>query len=112
MTKVVIADRRYSNWHRGQNRPGAWRVIWEYEGKDIPDDIPLTARAIHHWRVHKDVLGAANFRGMTIQDVLAADDLKSIISACKRGEATVYINRIGQVIGYKIIKTEKRGCND
>ena len=101
-TKVVVADRRYSRHNRGQNRPGSWRVIWKYSGKDIPNDLPLTQRAIDHWRKHKDTLSAANFRGDTLKDILSVDDLKSIISACKRGEANIYINRMGDIIGYKI----------
>ena len=105
-TKIAIADRRYSNWQRGQSHPGSWRIIWEYEGKeipkDIPRDIPLTPRAVTHWKAHKDIMGTAAFRGETIKDSLTTIDIKSIVSATKRGEATMYINRMGQVIGYKI----------
>jgi hypothetical protein len=101
-TKVVIADRRYSNWNRGQNRPGSWRIVWEYEGKDIPRDITLTSRAIEHWQTHKDQMGAAAFRGSTIKDTLSIEDIRSIISTIKRGEAVGYINRMGQISGYKI----------
>jgi hypothetical protein len=103
MTQIVIADRRYSNWNRGQNQPGSWRVIWEYQGKDIPDNIPLTQKAIDHWKKFKINFGnTATFRGDKIGQVLNEDDLRSIISACKRAEATIYINRIGQVSGYKL----------
>lgn len=78
--------------------PTIYRTV--YERKDfnsVPNDIPLTKKAIDHWREVKDGMGYANFKTLT------KSDLKSIISAAKRGGEVVFTrNRMGFCTVYKL----------
>lgn len=74
-----------------------WDVICKIEGKDIKaGSIPLTAKAISHWRSTKDNLGYALFNGLSLHDI------KSIVSATKVGKANMDVERQGRAAFYKI----------
>jgi hypothetical protein len=66
--------------------------------KDIPSDIELSSKALTHWKTTKNNVGYAKF------DTLSLDDIISIVSAVKRLDAHLNINRIGDVAFYKIGK--------
>jgi hypothetical protein len=63
---------------------------------EIDETIPLTDKARKYWEDNKSELGFVNLRG------LKEDDVKSIISAARRGEATVSVNRMGKLAFYKL----------
>ena len=65
---------------------------------NIPSNIPLTKRAINHWKATKSSLGYTNYRTLYKNDVL------SIASATKRGEAIMNVNRMGQNAVYKLLR--------
>jgi len=74
-----------------------WEVICKLEGRDIKaGSIPLTAKAISHWKTTKDALGYALFNGLTIHDI------KSIVSATKEGRAHMDVERMGRAAFYRI----------
>ena len=89
--KIVIRDKRFK--HSCYNQ---YKVIYEIEPKYIDNSIPLTPHAIEHWQKTKNNIGYAGMRGLTIEDI------KSIISASRRAEAHMNIERWGRVAFYKI----------
>jgi hypothetical protein len=98
MMTFVKPNYRYSRLSRAHTTK-AWIKIVELEGKNIPSDIPLTEKSISHWKENKlEVIGYVNFCGLSVTDII------SIVSATKRGEAMISINRFGQVAIYKIKK--------
>jgi len=109
MTKVVIPNYRFSNWSRGQSKPGSWKFLFEFEGKDIPNDISLTQKARDNYAKKKDpVFGYVNFRGLSEKDII------SIISSAKRGEVHLGCTRMNWLSCYKIKDPKFYGdqCND
>ncbi|MFA5025037.1 MAG: hypothetical protein WC503_00820 [Candidatus Shapirobacteria bacterium] len=96
MNKVVIPNYRFSNWSRGQSKPGSWKIVLEYDPKDVPKDIVLTEKAKEVWKKEKSIFGYANFRGLKTGDIL------SIISAARRSEVNLGASRMGWVCSYKI----------
>ena len=64
---------------------------------EIGDDIPLTENAYNHWKQNKSELGYAS-----IPTRFSQDDVVSILSAVRRGEASVGVNRMGVLAFYKI----------
>lgn len=96
MNKVVIPNYKFSNWSRGQSKPGSWKIVLEYDPKDISKEVPLTEKAKERWKKEKDIFGYVNFRGLNTEDIL------SIISAAKRSEVNLGGNRMGWVCSYKI----------
>ena len=89
--KIAIRDRRY--------RTGTyktWKVIHEIDAKTVDASIPLTNRAIKHWEEDKSTIGYATMRGLSLADI------KSIISATRRNEAHMNIERWGRVAYYKL----------
>ncbi|MFA5381959.1 MAG: LPD38 domain-containing protein [Candidatus Micrarchaeia archaeon] len=84
------------NYTTGGNKQG-WKVIeGSVHPKDIGTDIPLTDKALNHWRANKNELGMVNLKG------LSEADIQSIISAAKRDEASVTVNRMGDFASYRI----------
>ena len=83
-------------------KTGAARMRnWEtFEGTiktgEIDDSLPLTEKARTYWEQSKNELGYVNMRG------LKEEDVRSIISAVRRGEATATVNRMGQLAFYKL----------
>ena len=84
---------------RKYNRAGmrqTYKLAYIFE--NIPNNIPLTKKAISHWKATKSSLGYTNYRTLYKNDVL------SIVSATKRGEAIMNVNRMGQNAVYKLLR--------
>lgn len=67
---------------------------------EIDDKLPLTDKSKKYWGQNKSELGYANLRG------LSEEDVRSILSAVRRGEASVTVNRMGKLAFYKLRKKE------
>ncbi len=67
---------------------------------EIDDKLPLTDKSQKYWEQNKSELGYANLRG------LAEEDVRSILSAVRRGEASVSVNRMGKLAFYKLRKKD------
>jgi len=67
---------------------------------EIDDKLPLTDKAKMHLEQNKSELGYANLRG------LSEEDVRSILSAVRRGEASVSVNRMGKLAFYKLRKKD------
>ena len=93
MIKIVIKDKRFK--HSCYNQ---YRVVYEIDSKNVDNTIPLSQRAFEHWQQTKNNIGFAGMDGLTLNDV------KSIISASRRAEAHMDIERWGRVAFYKLIK--------
>lgn len=75
------------------HRREAWNTVLEISLSEVPDDIPLTKRAINH----ADKKYYVDFK------TLRRPDMMSILSAYKRREAMVLQARVGPgIAGYKI----------
>lgn len=100
MMKIVIPYKVSDKTrHLLSSDPKYWKVVLEIEGKDIPLDLPLTESAISYWKENKfPITNYVNFKTLT------KDDILSILSAVKRQEARLSVNRWGQVSCYKILK--------
>lgn len=97
----VVKPNSKSKWNLN-HYPAAWKVVLELErGSDIPAGVPLTSRARSWWESHKSALGYANFRTLRKADIL------SILSASKRAEARLGVNRWGACHGYKLFPTRR-----
>jgi hypothetical protein len=96
MNRVCIPNYRFSNWSRGQSIPGSWKTVLEYEPKEIPENIPLTQKAIDNWKKNKSIFGYVNLRGLDERDIM------SILSASRRSEVSLGGSRMGWVVSYKI----------
>jgi len=96
MTKIMVADRRYSISSRALKR-SAWIKIAEYEGKNIERKYDITDEIRNHWEKNKSFWGYATFRGIEKRAL-------EIISLAKGGLISLAINRWAEVIGYKILK--------
>lgn len=94
MTKILIADRRFSGWSRANKREG-WIKICEYQGKDITPIFIIPDEVSSHWKVNKNELGYATFRRIEEMALL-------IIGLAKGNKVNLGINRWGDVVGYKI----------
>ena len=94
--RIVIKDRRF----KINSKPQAWKGF-DLDYQVISPGLPLTQRAINTWQEHKSPLGYCGFRGLDIEDI------KSILSAVKRQEARINVNRWGQVAYYKLINVGK-----
>jgi hypothetical protein len=94
MTRIVVPDKRYSNWARAKSRSG-WVKIAEYNGKDIPPSYTIPNDVWDHWKGNKDPFGYASFKGIEKKAL-------SVVSLAKAGLIYLAVNRWGQVIGYKI----------
>ena len=94
MTKILIADRRFSGWSRANRREG-WIKIGEYQGKDIVPVFIIPDEVSSHWKANKNELGYATFRGIEKTVLL-------IVALAKGNKVNLGINRWGGVVGYKI----------
>lgn len=93
---IAVRPKSRSQYQRGHD-PKAWEVILRIEGQDVPPNIPLTTRAINHWiKEHDDATKYVNLSSLRAEDVI------SIISATKRQEVSVSIERWGRLAFYKI----------
>lgn len=96
MVKIVKANRRYSNWSRGQN-PKAWTVIAEFEAKSVKADFgPIPAHIDALWDQFKSPLGYASFYGLDPKNSIRIYEL------AKGGSISLAIDRWGRVSGWKI----------
>ncbi len=93
---IAVRPKSKSVWKLGRD-PNAWEVILRIEGKSIPPNIPLTTRSINHWlKEHDDATKYVSLKSLTGIDVI------SIISASKRQEVSLSIDRWGRLAFYKI----------
>ena len=89
--RIVVKDRRYNSSGR------KYTMDIQIDYKSIPEGIPLTDRVISHYKTHKSIMGYATFRGLN------RDDIISILSAVKRQQACVNVERYGNTAFYSII---------
>ena len=77
-----------------------WKSAYNYLDVErdgpVPNNIPLTKRAIDHWWKTKYGIGYTNFA------TLYKSDIRSILSAAKRGEAVLTKSRAGTIAYYKL----------
>lgn len=97
MMRIVIRDRRVRSGLRGQ-----YTFDWEVDYTKISSDIPLTAKVLKQYKDTKNYVGYATFKG------LSKDDIKSILSAVKRQEAHLNVDRMGNCAFYKLDKVKKQ----
>ena len=90
--KIAIRDRRFKS---GNLR--AYRTIYDIDARTIDASIPLTPKVISHWQSAKNTIGFADMMG------LSEGDIKSIISAVRRKEAYIDIERLGRVAFYNLL---------
>lgn len=88
--RIVVENRRY----RLGTRHYTLDIKIDY--RSIPDDLLLTDKVLEQYRRTKNNIGFTTFRGLDI------DDIKSILSAVKRQEAHVSIERMGNCAFYKL----------
>ena len=87
--KIVIKDRRFSSSRRTKPK-------YDIDYGAVSRNIPLTQKALQHYEATKSPLGYASFRNLGLKDI------KSILSAVKRQEVRINIDRWGQVAYYKL----------
>ena len=93
----IVKPIRNTKRLRQKRDPKAWKTIYDHKNEPpLPNNIPLTPRAINHWRKTKSGMGYTNFT------TLYKSDIRSILSACKRGEAVLTRSRDGMVAFYKL----------
>ena len=88
--KIVVKDRRLSP--SGRTKPK-----YDIDYGVIRRNIPLTQKVLRHYKVTKSPVGYATFRGLGLRDI------KSILSAVKRQEARINVERYGMVAYYKLL---------
>ena len=86
--RIVVKDRRFKT---GKH----YSFDKEVDYSNIPV-ISLTDKVQKHYQTTKSGLNYSTFRGLTLKDIL------SILSATKRGEALVNVDRWGNVYAYKL----------
>jgi len=91
MMKIVVKDRRF-----GPSLRGRYTFDWKVDYTKIPRDIPLTEKVLKQYAKTKSPIGYATFRGLN------KDDIRSILSAVKRLEAHVNVDRMGNCAFYKL----------
>ena len=81
-----------------QTNPDAWRVVLEIQERSVPA-MKLTKRALTHWQRenNKFIFGYVDFGALQKNDIL------SVLSAVKQGNARLSRNRFGQVSTYKLL---------
>ena len=90
--RIVVMDRR----SRQRIRP-RYTLDIQIDYKSLSDNIPVTPKAIEHYKQTKTLIYA------TFKDLTEAD-IASILSAVKRQEADVNVNRIGHCAYYRLLK--------
>ena len=88
--RIVVRDRRYAT-----GRHYTFDENLDYSR--LSDTIQLTDKVRRHYRKNKSSLNYATFRGLAIQDIM------SILSAVKRQEAKVNVDRWGNCAYYKLL---------
>lgn len=92
--RIVVHDKRYKHCIKPR-----YTLDINLDYKLIPDNIPLTQNVLKQYQdVKNPVIGYAHFRGLTIEDI------KSILSAVKRNEAHLNVDRMGITYVYKLHK--------
>ena len=89
--RIVVKDRRFGASVRPRY---AFDVQVDYPS--IPDNLPLTNNVMKQYQATKNNIGYTTFRGLNI------DDIKTILSAVKRQDAHVNVNRMGHCAYYKL----------
>ena len=81
-----------------QNGQETWEVVMEIQDRSVPD-VDLTPGALEHWQQQKAkyIFGYVSFDGLQRQDIL------SILSASKQGNARLGKNQFGHVSSYKLL---------
>jgi len=91
--RVVIHDRRFNHSLRAR-----YTLDCMVDYKSLPDNLPLTDKVIKQYAQTKSLIGFSSFRGLGIEDI------KTILSATKRQEAHVDVDRMGNCAFYKLHK--------
>ena len=89
--RIVIHDRRCNHSLRAR-----YTLDCQIDYKTIPDNLPLTDKVLKQYRDTKSPIGFSSFRGLDIEDI------KTILSATKRQEAHLDIDRMGNCTYYKL----------
>ncbi len=94
---LVVVRPKSKSRYKLSHDPNAWEIILQCHANMISDRIPLTKKAIDHWaKTRNDVTRYTSFKGLDWHDAL------SIISATKRGEAMINVDRWGRAAFYQI----------
>lgn len=94
--RIVVADKRY---HKHIQPRYTMDITINY--KEIPSNIPLTVKSLRHWENTKNTVGYAKFNNLDTYDI------KSILSAVKRQEGHLNVNRMGHTAFYKLYRKAK-----
>ena len=90
--RIVVRDRRY-----GISLRGRYTLDVKIDYPSIPSDLPLTKKVLEQYRATKnDVYGYATFQGLRVYDII------TILSAVKRQEGHVNVDRMGNCAFYKL----------
>jgi len=91
MTRIVVKDRRFGSTMRAR-----YTLDITVDYTQIPNNLPITDNVLRQYKETKSAIGYATFRGLNL------DDIKSILSATKRQEAHLNVNRMGHCAYYKL----------
>jgi hypothetical protein len=89
--RIVVHDKRFK--HSLQPK---YTLDLKLDYKLIPGDLKLADNAINHYIKSHNAIGYAEF------DTLAELDIKSVLSAVKRQEAHLNVDRMGNVAFYHL----------
>ena len=90
--RIIVKDRRFGNSLKAR-----YIVDLQIDYPSIPNNLKVTDRVLEQYKHNKSVLGYTSFRGLSYKDIV------TILSAVKRGEATVNVNRMGHCAYYKLL---------
>ena len=93
--RVVVADKRFREVGL---KSKYYTLDCNIDYPNLPDNLPLTDKVLKHYKATKNNIGFTTFRG------LDEEDIKSILSATKRQEAHVNVNRYGICAFYTLHK--------
>lgn len=89
--RIVVKDKRFGGTLRAR-----YTLDIDIDYKTVPGDLELTRQVIEQYKRTKNNIGYTTFRG------LAKEDIITILSAVKRQEAIVNVNRMGHCAYYKL----------
>lgn len=93
MTRIVVQDKRYKGLHKAR-----YIFDWKVDYRTVPNDIPLTSNVLKQYKQKKNNIGYCTFRELNKKDII------SILSAVKRQEAHLNVDRMGNCAYYILHK--------
>jgi hypothetical protein len=89
--RIVVHDKRFH-----PSLKGKYILDIKIDYPSIDNSIPLTNKAKEKYKALKNNIGYSTFRGLSIKDII------SVLSAVKRQEAHVNVDRMGNCCYYKL----------